>query len=233
MRDILAVIEEQDVNLYMESAPDSGLMGAFYFSTSLGPCIFVNRGVTEIRVNFTAAHEYCHFLVDREALGSYACLRPRETASRPTHKIRANSFAAAFLMPREAVESLVRRYGVDGVEDIVYLQHYFGTSYDDAVLWRLRNLDLVDEEKRERLAKAKHTVASRKLGDKEDALAGEQVAGEMTRTLGRRFRRLALEAFRGGKISGGKLAELLGLSRQETLELAAEMGDDLAAPVAL
>ena len=221
VHDIYGVIEEQGVKIYASPAPDSELMGAFYVSPDLGPCIYINLGVAGGRANFTAAHEYCHFLVDRELIGGYACVLPDRSGSKPPHEIRANSFAASFLMPREGVQLLIERYGVDGPEDVVYLQRHFGASYE-AVLWRLLDLRLISEVKRQHLLTTKRAVISRAFGEADgldcsgerDALAGGQ---------GRRFRQLAMEAFRKGKISGGKFAELLQLSRDEARQLIAEL----------
>ncbi len=224
VRDMVAVIEEQGVKLYAEFAPESRVMGAFHSSDDLGPCVFVNQGAVETRPDFSAAHEYCHLLVDRETIGSYACLGSRKTGSRPFHEIRADSFAAAFLMPREAVEALARRYGVEGVESVVHLQRHFGTSYE-AVLRRLGGLDLIDEAKGKQLSEARHSVVDRLLGGAVATTDGASDARENVAT-GRRFRLLALGAFRQGRISGGKLAEVLGLSREEALELVGEIGED-------
>lgn len=226
VHDIYGVIEEQGVKVYADLAPESELMGAFYFSPDLGPCVYINLGVVGGRVNFTAAHEYCHFLIDRELIRSYACLPPTQPGSKPLHEIRANSFAASFLMPREGVQLLVERYGVDGPEDVVYLQRHFGTSYD-AALWRLLNLGLITEAKRQALLTMKRAIILKTFGETDgvecsgerDALAGGQ---------GRRFRQLVLEAFRKGKISGGKFAELLKLSRDEARELIAELSEQSA-----
>lgn len=119
------------------------------------------------------------------------------------------------------MQLLIERYGVDGPEDVVYLQRHFGASYE-AVLWRLLDLRLISEVKRQHLLTTKRAVISRAFGEADgvdcseerDALAGGQ---------GRRFRQLAMEAFRKGKISGGKFAELLQLSRDEARQLIAEL----------
>jgi hypothetical protein len=86
-------------------------------------------------------------------------------------------------------------------------------------------LDLIDEAKGKQLSEARHSVVDRLLGGAVATTDGASDARENVAT-GRRFRLLALGAFRQGRISGGKLAEVLGLSREEALELVGEIGED-------
>ena len=57
--------------------------------------------------------------------------------------MRANAFAAAFLMPAAGITKALTDEDVDrgrvGPEDIVHLMYRFGVSFQ-AILWRLLNL---------------------------------------------------------------------------------------------
>ena len=56
---------------------------------------------------FSCAHEYCHVLVDRDRGGLVSRAENREELP----EVRANAFAAAFLMPEGGVRAFVRRLG--------------------------------------------------------------------------------------------------------------------------
>ncbi|GAB4243801.1 MAG: XRE family transcriptional regulator [Thermoleophilia bacterium] len=216
--DMAGLIEEQGVRLFRYPLPESGIMGAFHYSDELGPCVFLNSGVRESRQGFSAAHEYCHFLVDRKLVG-YACPRFENSSKRPLHEIRANSFAAAFLMPAEGIRRLVSEYGFDGVEDLAYLQHYYKVS-KESLLYRLLNLGIINSEQRERFLRMSIEVLEPFFRNGQcrtdlDSEAGEEVASRF----GRRFVSLVIQAYRLRKISASKLAELLRLQPPAVREM--------------
>jgi Zn-dependent peptidase ImmA (M78 family) len=217
--DMSSIIEEQGVRLFRHWLPDSGIMGAFHYSEELGPCVFLNIAVRESRQSFSAAHEYCHFLVDRQLKG-YACPRFEVTGKKAPHEIRANSFAAAFLMPEEGVRRLVAEYGFDGVEDVAYLQHFYGVS-KESLLFRLLNLGIINKSKMERFQEMNTEVLRPLFGND----GGE--TAEETRNLsafGSRFVSLVIQAYRLGQISAAKLAELLNLQVPEARDLLIALG---------
>jgi hypothetical protein len=152
-------------------------------------------------------------------------------------EVRANSFAAAFLMPEAGarefllgvgksrdIPTLREVYDEEGgavraqrrgpaqpmglqFYDIAHLAFYFGVSYE-AALWRLKALQIVSEEERESLAQ-KQAAAS----------AFRRVLGERFAAHRRRFNlrednfqhkllSVALEAYRVGEISRAKLNEI-------------------------
>jgi len=159
--------------------------------------------------------------------------------------VRANSFAAAFLMPEGGVRAFVRRLGkgeqsrsqlsaydetavVEGqrrreahsqdiqVYDVAHLAHHFGVSYETA-LYRLLNLKLVTEEERVVLAEQKETAAGimRFLGPEPDAKAPGHKPFRHQLVL------LAVEALRREVISRAKLRELCDLAQVQPGEFKA------------
>ncbi|MBU2604079.1 MAG: XRE family transcriptional regulator [Actinobacteria bacterium] len=217
--DMSSLIEEQGVRLFRRRLLDSGIMGAFHYSEELGPCVFINTGVRESRQSFSAAHEYCHFLIDRRMKG-YACPRFGAVGKKPHHEIRANSFAAAFLMPEQGIRRLVAEYGFNGIEGVAYLQHFYGVS-KESLLYRLLNLGIINKSEQERFQGMSTEVLKPFFGD--DCGDTTQETGEPS-AFGKRFVSLVIQAYRLGKISATKLAELLNLQVSEARDMLVALG---------
>lgn len=109
---IESVVESQGVPI-AEIELDDEISGIFIADEDTGPCILVNKSHakgTKVRLMFTIAHEYCHVLLDREKLGTVS----KTTNTKDLPEIRANTFAAAFLMPEEGVRQFLRSVGKGG-----------------------------------------------------------------------------------------------------------------------
>jgi Zn-dependent peptidase ImmA (M78 family) len=184
----------------------SQVSGCYFFSTAVGPCVLVNRNDPPSRRRFTAAHEYSHFLVEQDGIEGEVCAPPRRYEFT---EMRANAFAAAFLLPPGGVVTWLRdldlQPGEVAAEHAVHLMYHFGVSYQ-AVLWRLLNLGWIAHDQREHLAAVAAGTAGRALG------YGSREPGD-TESEPDRFRTVAVEAWRAGEISLGKLAELLDTPR--------------------
>ena len=140
--------------------------------------------------------------------------------------MRANSFAAAFLLPADGIERYVDQRGMTNrnrqslsAVDIVYLQHTFGVSYQVA-LYRLQNLGWLNRARGEELRGAASDSLARSLGVFDEASVDPH---ENIRYGSSRYRYLALEAYREGKISLGKLAEFLGTGIEDVRDLVWEL----------
>jgi Zn-dependent peptidase ImmA (M78 family)/transcriptional regulator with XRE-family HTH domain len=216
--------------------------GLTLMDPTLSLFVVVNRRHSLLRRRFSWLHEYAHVLFDRQLRGTLSRASNRDELA----EVRANSFAACFLMPEEGIREFLANLGkgqpsrerlevFDGVAavpaetrtepgsqrvqvyDVVLLAHHFGVSRT-AALYRLRNLHLLSQ-----------TELAALLAE-EEAGHGKRIARllglpEPDHAAGRgefrsRFLGLALEAFRREKITRGKIRELaasVGVS-----------GDDLA-----
>ncbi len=225
-------LEAQGIR-FIELSLSETISGLFLSGTKYGPSIIVNEAHAARRRVFSCAHEYCHVLVDRERGGLVSRAENREELP----EVRANAFAAAYLMPEAGVRAFVGRLGkgeqsrsqlraydetevVEGqrrreahsqdiqVYDVAHVAHHFGVSYETA-LFRLLNLKLITEEERVHLAQQKEAASSimRFLGPEPDA----------TRPGHKPFRHqfvlLAVEAYRREAISRAKLRELCELAQ--------------------
>lgn len=209
VRSMIDLLEHEGVKVLLRPfPPGSQVSGFYFFSPELGPCAVINSQERPSRQRFTAAHEYGHFLVDRgDEIQGEICDTSRH---REPFEMRANAFAAALLLPEGGIEASLMDLRADRsrveAEHAVHLMHHFGASYD-AVLWRLLNLGWITAEQRQRLAGAAPTALERALGYVDEPGAAEPDPD--------RLRNIAIEAWRAGEISLGKLSELLGVSKSE------------------
>ena len=210
------------------------MSGLFTHDRRIGLAIVVNTKHGAVRRRFSYAHEFGHALCDR--IEPYR-ITERANAEDLIEK-RANAFAAAFLMPSGGIEDQLRRldkgqpsrkaqvvYDVandapseaeirprEGSQTITYLDvraiaRRFGVSYESAV-WRLRNLGHLNATEAATLLAQKELkprlddILKMPVGDAQPPPDGEETE------LRNQVVGLAVEAFRRGEISQGRLREL-------------------------
>ena len=149
-------------------------------------------------------------------------------------EVRANAFAASFLMPAEGVRGYVnalskglgsrtradtfdeeavtrvegrKRVDTQNIElhDVVRMAHHFGVSCT-AMLYRLKGLDFVTEDERSSLAAQDSAGLAKALRGFPGLPEPVDSDGEMR--VHARFVAMAIEAFTRGKITQRKLDEL-------------------------
>ena len=209
---------------------DDGISGLTLISADGNVLVAANRTHHILRRRFSFVHEYAHVLLDREQKAILSHARDRSSLM----EVRANAFAASFLMPAEGVRSYVNALSkglgsrtradtfdeeavtrVEGrklantqnieLHDVVRIANYFGVSCT-AMLYRLQGLDFVTEEERSSLA-AKDSAGLAK------ALRGFLGLPELDDSNGEmrvhaRFLAMAIEAFTRARITQRKLDEL-------------------------
>lgn len=230
IKDVFELLESQGVRLFVRRLREGGISGLFLYSSEIGPCILINGSERPGRLAFDAVHEYAHVLLDRRlrAHASPSGRRPEEHEE--LLEVRANSFAAAFLMPAAGIKRFLWDLGVthDGprgeldVVDVLYLQRAFGVSYQ-ATLYRLQNLGWLGRAKREALGERRPEALARALDLPEEPEADFD-RFEEKRGYPLRYKYLVLEAYQQGKISLGKLAELLRYDLEDARALTWSLG---------
>ena len=249
--DLSALLEAQGVRTGTVSMPES-VSGLMISHPKVGPFVVVNESHHAVRRRFSWCHEYAHVLLDTDTVG----LVSREKDRDDLREVRANSFAANFLMPEEGVRQFIASFG-KGAEsrlhaeifdesgvvpidsrtepgtqeiqlyDVIQLAHFFGVSLLSA-LYRLRNLKLVSEGELERLRRMDSEGRGGRIG-KLFGLPQLEESVEQRAEFQRRFLALGLEALRREKISQAKflaLAERVGVSSWEAQELVNDAGID-------
>ena len=214
---------------------DNGISGLTLISADGNVLVAANRRHPVMRRRFSFAHEYAHVLLDRELKAILSHTRDRSSLM----EVRANAFAASFLMPAEGVRSYVntlskglgsrtradtfdeeavtrvegrKRVDTQNIElhDVVRMAHHFGVSCT-AMLYRLKGLDFVSEEERSSLAEQDSAGLSKALRGFVGLPEPDCSDGEIR--VHARFVAMAIEAFTRAKITRRKLDELGSLVR--------------------
>jgi hypothetical protein len=190
------------------------------------------------------AHELAHVRLDPDLLNQVS----RGSERDDLREVRANAFAAAFLLPEEGVRQFVERLGkgepsrararlfdeAGALEiearaspgsqriqlyDVVLLAHHFKVSRM-AVVYRLLNLKLLTQTELDELRAMEDAGAGKRLQDLLHLPAPDPAA--LGEEFHHRFLGLALEAYRRELITRGKLfelARLVGVDREEVVEV--------------
>ncbi|MHB8901945.1 MAG: ImmA/IrrE family metallo-endopeptidase [Thermoguttaceae bacterium] len=122
--DLAKLIAAQGVWAAKASLPEQ-MSGMYLRHQSFGVAILINESHPLSRRRFSFAHEYGHALMDRRTPATVSTDKNR----RDFLEVRANAFAAAFLLPAEGVAAFLRnrRKAVAGREEqIVYDPHTEG-----------------------------------------------------------------------------------------------------------
>lgn len=246
--DLTELLEMQGIRTGVVDLP-MDVSGLTLNDARVGLFVVANRNHHIIRRRFSFAHEYAHVLADRDRFG----LVSRSSERSNLIEVRANAFAANFLMPEDGVRQFVGSLGkgkpsrvytdvFDEVEsldvegrtpprsqavqlyDVVQLAHHFGVSRI-ATLYRFRNLRIISEADFGRLKELDESGRGKQLAE-HLGLAEPDHAGVRDRFQSR-ILGLALEAYRREEISRGKLGELasiLGIDRRRVESLLEDTG---------
>lgn len=104
--DVAELIMSQGISASVVELPD-GISGLLRSDRSVGLAILVNRSHSFSRKRFSYAHEYAHALLDRDRKIAVSSV----DNSSPLLELRADAFAAAFLMPRTGIFHGLRNLG--------------------------------------------------------------------------------------------------------------------------
>ena len=227
--DVADLLEAQGISTAQVALADE-ISGLTLIDNGDGVLVVANEQHHILRRRFSFAHEYAHVLLDRDRKRILSHAGDRSSLM----EVRANAFAAAFLMPAEGVRAYVRgfekgrrsrdradvfdedaamrverRFDSQSQElqmhDVVRLAHHFRVSCS-AMLYRLKGLGLLNETDHGRLLTQDRAGLSKTL---RGLLALPEPDHAMERTRFRsRFLGLAIEAFARSKITRRKLDEL-------------------------
>jgi len=230
--DLTELMESQGVHTGMVDLPDD-VCGLTLNDRDIGFFVVANAKHHHLRRRFSLAHEYAHVLADRDRFGLVSKASEQENLI----EVRANVFAACFLLPEEGVHLFVTGLGKGrpsrasaevfdevgtlcaqgrtepGTQrlqlyDVVQLAHGFGVSVSSA-LYRLKNLRYLTEAEFNRLLGQDKAGGARPLIEFLGVPEPNHMG--MRSAFRLRFLGLALEAFRREEISKGKLKELAAM----------------------
>jgi len=185
-----------------------------------GFAVLIEANDAPWRRNYDLAHELFHVITWDAVMAEELGLLKGPDSKRRLEQL-ANVFASALLLPAEEVLPEVKareRKGFVAYEDLVNVARDFGVS-TEALLWRLRGLNIVDEE----------TI--NKFLDDEKLRYVDRVAriGDWSKPplLPERFVRLGVFAYKTGQLSKGQLARYLDSRLWEVETKVADYGLNL------
>lgn len=208
LRDILE--EKRDVQVFFLELPDP-ISGMFTFGEDVGGSILINSSHSSGRQLFSLAHEYAHYLFDREKI---SCITEESKANTIEERF-ANRFSAEFLMPKDAIREMFELRVKDReptAEDIIYLADYFGVSFQ-AMVYRLGDLRLIRKDSRDRLLKETWINVIRETMEQPEP---EQKQAKLPR----RYIYLCILAYLQKKITTAKFADLLEIPLYKAMNIA-------------
>ena len=238
--DIAEMLEAQGVHTAQVDIPED-ISGLTLMDPEIGFLVVANRRHHVLRRRFSFAHEYSHVLADRDQQGIVSRQQNRDEFL----EVRANAFAASFLMPAEGVRRFIHSLGkgqpsrkeaevFDGqqpvrararsaprtqviqIYDVVQLAHYFGVSRS-AACYRLKAVGLIAQKELDALLK--HNQAG--MGREWEELLGlpEPDHQGQRNAFRRRFLGMGLEALRRVSISRAHLIEVAALVNVDANEV--------------
>lgn len=214
------VLEESGLQVFSDKL-HSNLAGLYLFVPEFGYCILVNAAHPSVRRRWTIAHEYGHFLNDRDRPG----IDFLRHAQRKSESERfADTFASNFLMPEAGVQRRfyeeVDRTGDFNVGDLCRMAEFYGVSLN-AMALRLEALSLIPRGSWDSIQETRVAVSALK---REAGIepAADKDSVELYPT---RYRMLAVQAYKDEKLSEGQLARLLRCSRIEAREIVEQLSE--------
>jgi len=233
--DVAELLESQGVRAMTIPLPDD-ISGLTAREEEAGVLVAVNERHAVLRRRFSYAHEYAHVLLDRDRIGTVSRAADRNELL----EVRANSFAATFLMPEAGLRRFIEGLGkgrpsrasqdvgdeggmirAEGrtrpgsqdlqIYDLVHLAHAFGVS-TIAALYRLGNLRprLLTDDQRDRL-KAMIDQNVDREARKALGLPEPRDQYETHNHTHHQLVGLGLEAYRRELISRGKLTDIASI----------------------
>ena len=248
--DMTDLLESQGVRTGVVELPED-ISGMTLSDSKVGIFVVINQRHGDARRRFSLCHEYGHVLMDRDRFGAVS----RDGNRDELLEVRANAFAASFLMPAEGLRQFIAGFGkgrpsraavsvydeknvidAEGREvpgsqeiklyDVALLADHFGVSRISA-LYRLKNLREISDAQFQQLKSQDEDHGSALA----DLLGLSKPDREITNEFRQRFLGLALEAYRREEITRSKLAELgamVGVKKDRISQMLASAGLDQA-----
>ncbi len=212
---VFQVFRSLGIHVFRRGLENKEISGLYIRHPTAGPCVLVNYDEDVFRQRFTVAHEAGHAILDAEE----DLVVSGRWQRKDLVETRANTFAAAFLVPADAIPPLrPDEWTPEKTREIAARLHVNVRTLG----LRLKELKVIEESQADDLA---NTKVPRDMKDDEE-LAGlsSAVAGRkralLERGLSGYYVDLVLRAHDLGAISFGRVAEMLLSTEQHAADIA-------------
>lgn len=224
-RDIYKEFRNVGVHIFRRELGNSMISGLFIAHPVAGRCALVNYSEDIYRQRFSAAHEMAHaiFDSDKEATVSFERPTPGDLI-----EIRANKFAACYLMPPEFLAKLPDPNQWTDSEAISWANKLRISC--SALAIALNEAKLINQTNYARISRLRVHRDDKVDPELPESLSATQRARKeewLKRGLSDHYVTLCFEALRARVISQGRLAEALLCTHNELLELSTIYGQRL------
>jgi Zn-dependent peptidase ImmA (M78 family) len=223
--DVFDAIRRFGIHVFRRRLRNSTISGLFIMHPMAGKCILVNYTEDVFRQRFTAAHELGHALLDddQDFVVSFA------TDQRAQREVRANAFAARFLMPPDFLRAIPEAHTWTE-QKILYWAERLHVN-PEPLCYALRHARLLQHHQVERFRALKIPSSSKHDPEISPSLppkSRERIERLLWRGLSSFYVKLCFDAYYQGHISAGRLAEILLADESELKEIAGLYGFALA-----
>ncbi len=223
---IFDLIREQGIHLFKRKLIDQNISGLYLLHPFAGHCILINYSDDIYRQNFSAAHEYCHSIVDSslEQIVSYFDVGGNK------YEWRANNFAGNFLVCDDyLIQQLkdISEYKIY-IERILKSAHYFKVS-SKVIILRLFELKLINSDFKNKLWEDSDLVIKAKVKFDPEIPRNlspgfkEKINSLIQNGLSWYFLELCGKAYHNKQVTFHKILEMLSIPFDEGIKLLHEL----------
>lgn len=223
--DIFELIRQQGIHIFKRKLQANNISGLYILHPNVGHCILINYSDDLYRQNFSAAHEYCHSIIDSylEQIVSYKDVRDK-------YEWRANNFAGNFLVCNDLLIKKFKNLNSypNYIKAILEMAHYYKVS-SMVIIFRLLELGLIDSNLKDKLLTDNDLIIKSKIKIDpeipEELSPGfkEKINILIQKGLSWYFLELCQKAYRDNQITFHKILEMLSIPFEEGIELLNEL----------
>lgn len=223
-RNVYQDLRRIGLHVFRRRLHNSNISGVFIKHPIAGKCLLINYSEDIYRQRFTAAHEAGHAILDDEDFSLSFTMWDGHNFS----EIRANTFASHFLMPPEFLKAIPDALVWNQEKALDWASKLRVNT--EPLAYALKAVGLLSPQNEEEIKSVRIPMSSKIDPELSGDLSSASRARKqelIARGLSGFYVGLCFDAYSGGIISAGRLAEMLLLSEPELAPIAALYGRKL------
>lgn len=217
-KDIFDDFRQLGIHIFRRTLENSSVSGVFIKHPIAGKCVLVNYSEDFFRQRFTVAHEVGHALLDDD---KDINLSKFDSDKKDLSELRANTFAAYYLIPPEFITSHAGHTNWDDAKFLQFAQALQVNAESMAIA--LKSMGLIDDTQASVFKLLKIRSSVKRDPELPDSLTGvvrtrkEEI---LKRGLSEYYVKLCFEGYSQDLISWGRLTEMLLSNNDEVHDIA-------------